>query len=139
MTIEALPYRLLRLPQVLDTVGLSRSAIYTRIRKGNFPKPISLGGTSVAWLESEVLAWLDARIVASPDGEARLHRSRILPRGDTSNPESITVQCPAQPVKPKRDDAERKRADDRRRNEKLDTLLAALRDYLIDLRVNLAP
>ena len=43
--------RLLRFPDLSDRVGLRHSAIYDAIRKGKFPKPISLGRKAVAWLE----------------------------------------------------------------------------------------
>lgn len=125
---------MLRLRQVLEVVGLSKSAIYKRITAGTFPKAINLGGKSVGWLESEVLAWLDARIIASPDGEARLHRSHTAPPRVTPIADRTTMPSPPEPVKPKRDDTEHKRAEDRRHKEKLDALLAALRDYLIDIR-----
>jgi prophage regulatory protein len=58
-------HRFLRLHQVKDFVGLSKSAVYARIAQGTFPKPVSLGGRSVAWIESEVTAWMNARIDAS--------------------------------------------------------------------------
>lgn len=58
-------YRMLRLRQVKEMIGLSKSAIYDRIAQGTFPKAVSLGGRSVAWLESEVNAWLAAQIAAS--------------------------------------------------------------------------
>lgn len=54
-----------RLPKVEDRVGLSRSSIYLRMGKGEFPKSISLGGRAVGWLESDIDQWLDDRIEAS--------------------------------------------------------------------------
>lgn len=54
--------RLIRLKQVLDKVGLEKSAIYERIGRGEFPKQISLGGRSVAWLESDIDAWILERM-----------------------------------------------------------------------------
>ena len=56
------PLTFLRLRQVKERLGLSKSAIYVRIAEGTFPKPISLGGRSVAWVEAEVTAWMNARI-----------------------------------------------------------------------------
>jgi len=56
--------RLLRRPAVEALTGLSRSGIYDRIREGKFPAPVSLGGSAVAWVESEVSAWIQARIEA---------------------------------------------------------------------------
>jgi prophage regulatory protein len=60
---------LLRLPQVRVRTGLSRSTIYQYISAGTFPKPVQLGPRAVAWIESEVAAWIHARIVKSR-GEA---------------------------------------------------------------------
>ncbi|MGB9154195.1 MAG: AlpA family transcriptional regulator [Alphaproteobacteria bacterium] len=53
---------ILRLPDVMKRVGLKRAAIYLRVAQGNFPKQISLGGRAVGWLESEIDAWLAARV-----------------------------------------------------------------------------
>jgi len=57
--------RLLRLPDVKDRVGLARSTIYLRVSNGTFPSPIKLGEHTVAWMESEITAWIDARIQQS--------------------------------------------------------------------------
>ena len=51
-----------RLPDVLNRVGYSRSTIYQLIADGKFPKPVSLGARAVAWLESDIDAWIAARI-----------------------------------------------------------------------------
>lgn len=51
-----------RLPDVLSRIGYSRSTIYQLIAEGKFPKPISLGGRAVAWLESDIDAWIAARV-----------------------------------------------------------------------------
>lgn len=56
---------ILRLPAVKARTGLSRSTIYLRISKGSFPKPVSLGGRAVGWVEAEVNAWLNRQIEAS--------------------------------------------------------------------------
>ncbi len=54
-----------RLPEVKKSTGLSRSTIYLRISQGTFPKPVSLGGRAVGWLEAEIQEWLQQRIEAS--------------------------------------------------------------------------
>ena len=41
--------KILRLPQVEDATGESRSTIYKRISEGEFPKPVKLGTKSVGW------------------------------------------------------------------------------------------
>ena len=58
-------HNILRLPAVLARTGLSRSTIYLRISKGMFPRPVSLGGRAVGWLENEIDDWLDRQIKAS--------------------------------------------------------------------------
>jgi prophage regulatory protein len=52
----------LRLPTVIARTGLSRSTIYEQMAQGRFPRPVGLGPRAVGWLESEVNAWLTARI-----------------------------------------------------------------------------
>ena len=56
------PVRFLRLPEVLARTGLSRSTIYVRLDQGRFPRPVSLGGRAVGWIESEVDEWIRERI-----------------------------------------------------------------------------
>jgi prophage regulatory protein len=53
---------ILRLPAVKQSTGLSRSTIYLRVAQGTFPRPVSLGGRSVGWLEHEVDEWVQKRI-----------------------------------------------------------------------------
>lgn len=56
---SASPPRLLRLPEVMDRVGLRRSAIYQRMSEGRFPKSRSLGPKCSVWVESEITAWIN--------------------------------------------------------------------------------
>ena len=56
--------RLIRRPAVEGMTGLSRSSLYDKIRRGEFPAPVSLGASAVAWIEAEVNAWIQARIEA---------------------------------------------------------------------------
>lgn len=56
---------ILRLPAVRARTGLSRSTIYLRVSESTFPKPVSLGGRAVGWIESEIQQWLEHRIEAS--------------------------------------------------------------------------
>lgn len=56
---------ILRLPTVKARTGLSRSTIYLRISEGRFPKPVSLGGRAVGWVEAEITDWLNQQIKAS--------------------------------------------------------------------------
>jgi len=58
-------HTILRLPAVKTSTGLSRSTIYLRVAEGTFPRPVSLGGRAVGWLEAEIQEWLQRRIEAS--------------------------------------------------------------------------
>jgi len=54
--------RVIKLKDVINTTGLSRSSIYAYMAKGVFPKPIQLGPRAVAWVEEEVQGWLQVRL-----------------------------------------------------------------------------
>lgn len=56
---------ILRLPAVKGRTGLARSTIYLRVAQGAFPKPISLGGRAVGWIEAEIENWLSNQIEQS--------------------------------------------------------------------------
>jgi prophage regulatory protein len=51
--------RLLRIRQVTQTTGLSKSAIYRNIATRGFPRPIRIAARSVAWVEAEVQDWIE--------------------------------------------------------------------------------
>lgn len=53
--------RLLRLPEVLSRTGLSRSTLYA---DPTFPKSVKVGQRAVAWAETEIDAWIEARLEA---------------------------------------------------------------------------
>lgn len=62
---------IIRLPEVKARTGLSRSTIYLRISRGEFPSPVSLGGRAVGWIETEVQAWIQEQIDATRAGMPR--------------------------------------------------------------------
>lgn len=57
--------RFLRLHEVKHQVGLGRSAIYQKIKAGDFPAAYSLGARAVGWLSEDIEAWIDSRIQAA--------------------------------------------------------------------------
>lgn len=67
----AIAHRLLRRKQVEQAIGLSRSTIYARLDPKSshydptFPRPITLGSMSVAWIEAEIQSWIASRIASS--------------------------------------------------------------------------
>ncbi len=56
---------ILRLPDVKARTGLSRSTIYMRIAEARFPRPVSLGGRAVGWIEDEISDWIERRVSES--------------------------------------------------------------------------
>lgn len=54
--------RLIRMKDVMRITGLSRSRIYQYIAEDKFPDSVSIGGRSVAWVESEVFKWVKSVI-----------------------------------------------------------------------------
>jgi prophage regulatory protein len=63
--MKNLQHKLLRLPQVKATTGLSKSSIYSRIAEGTFPKQIPLGPRLVVWVESDIQNWIAEQVKAS--------------------------------------------------------------------------
>lgn len=72
--LPIVPKRIIRLKQVLELTGLSRSTIYDRMDQksprydATFPKQIKLSGCAtgsgaVGWLEAEILAWIGQRML----------------------------------------------------------------------------
>ena len=53
---------LLRLPEVINRTGRSRSRIYADLRTGDFPRPLNIGPRAVAWLDSEIDQWIERRV-----------------------------------------------------------------------------
>ena len=53
--------RLLRIRQILEKTGLSRSSLYRKLKTGDFLEPVSLGDRSVAWVEADLDAWIQSR------------------------------------------------------------------------------
>lgn len=56
----------LRRQVVEKRTGLSRSAIYAAISRDEFPKQITIGAKSVAWVEAEVTAWMLEKMKQRP-------------------------------------------------------------------------
>lgn len=61
--LPALP-AIIRLPEVLQTVGLSRPSIYRLMKLGEFPQQVKLGLLSVGWMRAEVAQWIAGRMDA---------------------------------------------------------------------------
>ena len=57
--------KLIRLPEVKQTTGLSKSTIYARIAEGTFPKQIPLGPRMVVWMESDIQNLIAEQVAAA--------------------------------------------------------------------------
>ena len=57
--------QLLRRTEVEELTGLSRTAIYDRMREGSFPKSIALSPKTIRWVRGEILKWNKEQIIKS--------------------------------------------------------------------------
>lgn len=58
------PMRVIRMPEVKQRIGLSRSKIYTLIASNDFPRKIHLGLRAIGFLSNEIDMWIEARVMA---------------------------------------------------------------------------
>lgn len=68
----------LRLPQVLQARGRSRSSHYADVADGLFTTPVKVGPRASAWPDYEVDALVRARIAGKNDGEIRVLVSELM-------------------------------------------------------------
>ena len=57
--------RLIRLARVMELTALPRSTIYEMMKIDAFPKAIKIGKRGVAWVEAEIIEWINDRINGS--------------------------------------------------------------------------
>lgn len=50
--------RLMRLPEVTQSTGLSRRTIYRLISRGEFPAQVQISANMVAWYQGQIEAWI---------------------------------------------------------------------------------
>ncbi|MEL7629190.1 AlpA family transcriptional regulator [Pectobacterium aroidearum] len=65
MRNEIVGKRLIRVPEVLRRVGFSRTKMYDLIKEGRFPDKVKIGLRAVAFVESEIDAWIVNTIARS--------------------------------------------------------------------------
>lgn len=71
--------RIIRLPEVINRTGLSRSTIYEYIKTDMFPKQIKLGIRAVGWYEDDVNEWLQSKtgcLEANPSTSCSIHAEK---------------------------------------------------------------
>ncbi|MCG9737687.1 AlpA family transcriptional regulator [Shewanella insulae] len=54
--------KLIKLKEVMEITSLSKATLYRMIKQGAFPEQLSIGGRAVAWVEDEVLIWIEERV-----------------------------------------------------------------------------
>ncbi len=54
--------RLIRLKEVCEITGLSRSSIYEAMKNSVFPRSVSIGKRSVAWRSTDISDWVESRV-----------------------------------------------------------------------------
>ena len=58
---------ILRLPEVSQATGLSRSTIYRLVQAGNFPPSLKLTPRTIGWYSTDIETWIAARAATSKD------------------------------------------------------------------------
>ncbi|EAO3469328.1 TPA_asm: AlpA family transcriptional regulator [Salmonella enterica subsp. houtenae serovar 16:z4,z32:-] len=64
------PTRLIRLPEVLERTGYGKAWIYRLIKDDKFLAPVKIGTRAVAFVESEIDAWIQSVIETSRNNVA---------------------------------------------------------------------
>ncbi len=67
MGTNATAKKFILLPKVQEIVPYSASHIWRLERTGQFPQRVRLGGNRVAWLQSEVSAWVESKLASRSD------------------------------------------------------------------------
>lgn len=68
--------RLLRRAEVQQVTGLSRTSLYRLVAAKDFPVQVRLSINTVAWLRSEVDAWIAGRVAASRNTVSKFSKVR---------------------------------------------------------------
>ncbi len=85
--------RLLRIPEVLDRVAMSRSTWLRAVKAGTAPAPLKISPGVAVWTESQIDSWIDSRV------------------GEASRCQAVTTDVQsAQPLPPRRRGRPRKDA-----------------------------
>ncbi|MFO1209588.1 MAG: AlpA family phage regulatory protein [Amaricoccus sp.] len=69
--------RFLRVREVCGLIGVSKPTLYKWIKRGEFPGQVSISHNRVGFLETEVMAFMEAKI-ADRDRGAEARRERAL-------------------------------------------------------------
>lgn len=62
--------KLIRAREVLKICPFSKSGLHLAVKAGRFPQPVHISERSIAFVESEVREWLQARMEQRKSGAA---------------------------------------------------------------------
>lgn len=57
--------KIIRFPELIELIGLSRARIYQLMADDLFPKQIKLSARAIGWKQEDIQKWLDEREVVS--------------------------------------------------------------------------
>lgn len=83
MKQEEFKMALIRLKEVKEYSGLGRSSIYEKMNNGLFPKSVSLGDRAVAWVDTEIIDWVQDKIDQRDECEPQAHGKGAKPLTET--------------------------------------------------------
>jgi prophage regulatory protein len=86
MQLNSSELTVLRMPAVLNRIGVSRSVLYKLINAGKFPQSRVVGLRAVGWLACDVDNWLAARFGVDQQGDIT-PKMREAKRGQLSQGE----------------------------------------------------
>jgi prophage regulatory protein len=58
---QEVPLVLMRIPQILEIMPISRATFCSMVKKGEFPKPIKIGRSSL-WTQEQVQAYMRQKV-----------------------------------------------------------------------------
>lgn len=61
--------RLINIKEVMNRTSLKTTAIYSLMKKGEFPRSIKITADRIGWLESDINEWITAKIEQSKGNE----------------------------------------------------------------------
>lgn len=59
--------RLISVREMIARTSLSRSTLWRMVRMGHLPAPVQITPARIAWRESQIAAWLEARTPRTPE------------------------------------------------------------------------
>jgi prophage regulatory protein len=68
--------KLLSFNDAAERCGIARITIYRLIDRGAFPKPVEIADRRVAFVESEIDAWIEDRIARRDDPDVQARRAQ---------------------------------------------------------------